>query len=79
MWTKVSDKMPNDNDDCLLLSKNADVVVGPIVFKANAGGGAWLDIFATPEAGYIYTTKQVGWWMLFEDPSLSEDPEDSQA
>lgn len=55
-WYRVEDKLPNNNDMCMIYSDKVDRLVGPIMWKTFEGSdkGAWVDIFATPEAGAMF-------------------------
>jgi hypothetical protein len=68
-WKRCSAEMPDDNDECILYSDETDKVLGPIVYKADMG--AWMDLFATPEAGYIFKPGENGptHWAIWNEPA----------
>jgi hypothetical protein len=51
-WRKCPETMPDDEQECILYSDDADKVGGPIIYDARMRG--WVDFFATQEAGYVY-------------------------
>jgi hypothetical protein len=76
-WHDPKVKLPEDGQACLLLPHDQGLmtshVYGPITWRAEAvGGGCWLDIFATPEAGEIIHPVQVSLWTLW-DPIAPDD------
>lgn len=76
-WHDPNAKLPEDGDECLLLPQDDGSIItnrvfGPIAWHANSG--AWLDLFATPEAGEIVSPKLVGLWTLWEPIMPSPTP-----
>jgi len=65
-WKKCSDAMPDDQQQCILYSEENDAVAGPLPFRSDMKG--WLDFFATPEAGTVYTPEQVSHWAPWNPP-----------
>lgn len=51
-WHRCEDKLPNDRQECLLFSDEAERCVGPIQWVETIG--AWCDPFATAEAGHAF-------------------------
>lgn len=73
-WVKTSERLPAKKGDlCLLYNANGDKAVGPLPwFDAENG---WMDIFATPEAGYVYSTDTVTHWASWNAPTDVPDEE----
>lgn len=67
-WFDPKDKLPEDGQECLLLSKSEGLisvaVCGPIEYSA--AHGFWIDLFASPEAGEVITKNLVAKWTLWE-------------
>lgn len=64
-WFDPKDKLPADNQECLLMPVDRGGlttvgVYGPISWAAK--DQVWMDIFRDPEAGSIVTPKHVGKW-----------------
>ena len=51
-WHRCEDKLPEDNQECLLYSEQTDHCVGPVPWSDSMK--AWCDLFATAEAGHIF-------------------------
>ena len=68
-WKKCSETMPEDKQECILYSDEADKVIGPIVYSIQLGG--WMDIFATPEAGHVFKPGPNGptHWTIWNGPA----------
>jgi hypothetical protein len=79
-WHDPKVKLPEDGDECLLLPHQQGLVTshvyGPILWRAETGGGVWLDIFATPEAGEIIRPAQVSLWTLWDPIAPPEEADD---
>lgn len=77
VWHSVKDKMPAGNETCWITGPNADYIVGPIVYKAPPLDG-WLNLFATPEAGSIFTVANgITHWTeesSINEPEYEEEP-----
>lgn len=56
-WIKVTDRLPENNQMCLLYGEASNSVLGPVIYKVDekVGKGMWIDLFATPEAGAAYS------------------------
>lgn len=64
-WHDPKVKLPEDGEECLLLPPDPGGIVtnrvyGPIAWHANSS--AWLDLFASPEAGEIIRPDLVALW-----------------
>lgn len=59
VWFRAKDVEPEDNQMCHIIGGN-DMMILNVPYKK---GGGWLNIFATPEAGALYTVDRgvVAW------------------
>lgn len=57
-WFDVKEKLPENNDECLIYSEKAGHVIGPIIYKSDGkASGMWIDLFgpyASREAGACF-------------------------
>ena len=77
-WFDPKDKLPEDEQECLLMPPEhggmvTTPVFGPISW--NAKENMWLDIFRNPEAGTVVQVEQVGLWCDWQSiaPKEQED------
>jgi hypothetical protein len=75
-WHKPSDQLPEDNQECILLSHDPGgfgkaSVYGPIAWRSPKEGesskGMWWDLFATPEAGEVVSIEHVAYWRPWDE------------
>jgi hypothetical protein len=64
-WYNPKDKLPEDNQECLLMpldhgGMTTIAVYGPIAWRAK--DSIWMDLFRDPESGSIVKPEQVGKW-----------------
>jgi hypothetical protein len=72
-WHDPKTTLPKDKQDCLLLAEGSFSyrTYGPIMW--HGGSGAWLDLFATPEAGTVISPDQVYRWTDWDEIAPKED------
>lgn len=76
-WKKVSDKLPEDGDKCLLYGESG-LMQGPIQWSGK--NKMWMDLFgplASAEAGMCIKpdTKGLTHWAVVNEPDDTEPPE----
>lgn len=72
-WNNTADKKPDQGMECVLLAPGGNVY-GPIAWMPTiVDGGAWVDLFATAEAGTMITPDQVAKWLPWD--SIKPDDE----
>lgn len=74
-WHKPEDRLPDDGQVCMILSKHSNAAIAAIVFKSTGGWeGVWVDLFAMPEAGAMYAPDVVWAWCDWDEikPSFEE-------
>lgn len=70
-WISVKETMPTERGEHLLYAEKVDRCFGPIPWIPTSDGksGAWVDLFATPEAGTAYTPENgVTHWAYWNAP-----------
>ena len=77
-WLKPSNKLPQNEQECLLMPDYGDSflttpVFGPIMWSSK--NNVWLDLFRDPEAGTLVKPEEVGLWTLWEPIKPTEDEE----
>ena len=71
-WTKCSDSLPPNGQDCLIYSEDADQVTGPVMYDEGKKG--WLDLSASVHSGHLHKPSDKGnglitHWTKWEDPT----------
>ena len=78
MWYKPSDKLPDDEQICVLLAESG-ALIGPIGYKINKDSkDGWLDLFgpnSSPEGGMFvpFDKEGLAYW---RDAQFLELPDD---
>jgi len=75
-WFNPKEKLPEDEQECLLMpvdhgGMSTIPVFGPIAWSAKEGN--WIDIFRDPEAGTVVRPTQVGLWRDWESIAPPDD------
>lgn len=76
-WHKPGERLPAENQECVLMSHGMNIA-GPIMWKPYPdSGGAWIDLFATAQAGALYSTDVVMLWADWDMIKPSDELIDS--
>jgi len=57
-WNKTAELKPKEKQMCWITNIENDYIAGPFSWM----GEGWIDLFATPEAGTMYTEKHITHW-----------------
>ncbi len=79
-WKHAKKIRPNDKQTCFITVERGWIsqpIIGPIAYDAE--GDWFLDLFANPEAGELYTIKDHDfWWCDESEINLPDDKEAEQ-